>query len=83
MGDWQPMYDNDENDQGATRARLEKNTLEAIYRYIQSTNHAVAHVAATHDRRLLNRLWLEVAAIFNRGYTALNEISSSNPEMDN
>lgn len=84
MSDHRSGHDKDSSTQvGGTRARLTKKTLEAIDKYIQSTNHAVAHVAATHDRRLFNRLWLEVAAIFNRRYTALHEIDSSNPEMDN
>ena len=68
------MSDDRPNDkssvQGGTSTCLDEKTLEAIDKYIQSMNHAVAHVAATHDRRLLNRLWLEVAAIFNRRYTA-------------
>ena len=81
------MSDDRPNDkssvQGGTSTCLDEKTLEAIDKYIQSANHAAAHVAATHDRRLLDRLWLEVAAIFNRRYTALHEIDSSNPEMDN
>ena len=61
---------------------LDEMKKKAFNKYVETTNHAVAHAAATHDRALLDSMRLEVSAAFNRGYAALADLDDPN-HMDN
>ena len=44
---------------------------------METVRFGVASDAVRHDREILDNLWIEVSSVFNRAYTALDEIEKT------